>query len=256
MTTFDSYSAYYDLLYRDKDYSAEASYVLGLVRRVVPNPQTVLELGCGTGQHAALLAEQGLSVTGVDMSASMLNGAEERRAGLRTDLQSRITLRHGDIRTLRLEQRFDAVISLFHVISYQTGNDDLLRTFTTAREHMTPNGCFVFDFWYGPAVLSQRPETRILDLDSQSVHVTRFATPELRANENVVNVNYAILVEDKVNRSVGRINECHAMRFLFLPEINNMLLQCQLRMVEARGWMLNTAPDCSTWAAVVTAKAG
>ena len=65
-SVFDEYARYYDRLYRDKDYQAEADYVAGLIQRFNPNAHSILELGSGTGIHAALLAEKGFTVHGSD----------------------------------------------------------------------------------------------------------------------------------------------------------------------------------------------
>ena len=254
MSVFDSYSSYYDLLYRDKDYKAEADYVLSLIRQSGTQPRTLLELGCGTGLHAAVLAKAGLTVTGVDMSATMLNRAIERLATLPAALQSRLAFSQGDIRTVRLKQRYDAVVSLFHVISYQTSNDDLLNAFKTAREHLAPGGCFVFDFWYGPAVLSQRPEVRVLELEDEAIRVTRVARPEMLVNEDIVNVNYTVMVEYKADGTLQRLQEKHAMRYLFLPEVEHLLAEAGLKMALSKAWMRNAQPDADTWGAVVIAQ--
>jgi predicted TPR repeat methyltransferase len=69
---FDDYARYYNLLYRDKDYHAEADYVAGLIHRFNPTAQSILELGSGTGIHASLLAEKGFLVHGIERSAEML----------------------------------------------------------------------------------------------------------------------------------------------------------------------------------------
>ena len=54
---FDAYAAYYDLLYKDKDYAGETEYVHRLIQRFNPGAKSILELGSGTGKHARLLAE-------------------------------------------------------------------------------------------------------------------------------------------------------------------------------------------------------
>ena len=69
---FDEYARYYDLLYQDKDYQAEADYVAGLIRRFHPEARSILELGSGTGIHASLLAKKGFTVHGVERSPEML----------------------------------------------------------------------------------------------------------------------------------------------------------------------------------------
>ena len=56
---FNSYSRYYNLLYRDKDYLAEVEYILDLIRRFSVSGTQLLEFGSGTGKHGRLLAERG-----------------------------------------------------------------------------------------------------------------------------------------------------------------------------------------------------
>lgn len=168
MSVFGAYSAYYDLLYRDKDYRAETAYVQSLITRYAPGTRSVLDLGCGTGRHALLLAEHGYAVCGVDMSEHMLGRADSRLTALRALEQSdpgtpRIAADfvHSDIRSVRLKRSFDTLISMFHVTSYQTTNADLEAAILTAKLHLNPGGVFIFDCWYGPAVLTIRPSPRL-----------------------------------------------------------------------------------------------
>ena len=58
MSVFGGYSRYYDLLYRDKDYAGEVAFVHGIIDEHAPQAQSLLDLGCGTGAHAAILAER------------------------------------------------------------------------------------------------------------------------------------------------------------------------------------------------------
>ena len=72
MATFGNYSRYYNLLYKDKDYSGETGFIHDLIQKHSPAAKTILDLGCGTGRHDFLLAEKGYAITGVDMSEEML----------------------------------------------------------------------------------------------------------------------------------------------------------------------------------------
>jgi predicted TPR repeat methyltransferase len=76
---FDTYAEYYDLLYSEKNYAAEASYVAGLIRSSSADTHRLLELGCGTGGLAFELAKLGFDVTGVDLSECMLARAHAAR---------------------------------------------------------------------------------------------------------------------------------------------------------------------------------
>jgi SAM-dependent methyltransferase len=245
---FDAYAAYYDLLYRDKDYPQEARYVQALLRRQGVSDGDILELGCGTGKHAEQLARLGYSVHGIDLSSSMVDIARRRAASdpLRFDV--------GDARSVRLNRTFDAAVSLFHVASYQTTNQDLSALLTTAATHLKAGGIFVFDFWYGPGVLTDPPTERVKHLEDGVIQVTRTAKPVLHPNENVVDVNYQVLVKQNSNGIVAEIEETHRMRYLFLPELRFMLQAAGMEMLRAERWMSDEELGCGSWQAVVTAR--
>src|SRR5258706_11290956 len=137
---FDAYARYYDLLYHDKDYAAEAAYVASNIRKLFPQATRILELGCGTGAHAEQLARLGFSVHGIDLSEIMLARAEVRKAALPANLAERLSFRHGDVRTVRTGEYYDAVISLFHVLSYQSTKADQDAMFETAFTHLYKGG--------------------------------------------------------------------------------------------------------------------
>jgi SAM-dependent methyltransferase len=242
MSVFGAYSRYYDLLYRDKDYASEAAYVHELIAKHRPGAKTVLDLGCGTGRHAGLLAERGYSLTGVDLSEEML--AVARQA------QPTGSFFQGDVRSVRLGRTFDVVLSLFHVMSYQTTNADLLAALSTMREHLAPGGLFVFDCWYGPAVLTDRPQTRIKRLEDAAISVTRLAEPVLHPNDNLVDVNYQVFIRDKQTSVVEELRETHTMRYLFAPEVKLLLDSSGLRLTRLCEFMSEREPGFSSWNAV------
>ena len=158
---FGSYARYYDQLNRDKDYAAEARYIARLLRAHRPGARRLLELGAGTAIPALALAADGFEVTAVERSAAMLDHAWARWRAHDEALRSRVQLVRGDIRNLQLGARFDAVVSLFHVVSYLGSEEDLQACLKVVAEHLEPGAVFLFDIWYGPAVLKQRPSIRV-----------------------------------------------------------------------------------------------
>lgn len=237
----DLYARYYELLYRDKDYDGEAEYIDALIRHSRPDAMSVLELGCGTGKHAALLAEKGYAVHGVERSEAMLSLAGQRKNN------DRLRFTQGDIRSFRLNRRFDAVIALFHVINYLTGNDDLLRTFKNVHRHLKKGGVFVFDCWYGPAVLTDRPSVRIKRLEDEELELIRLADPVMAADRNLVDVNYCIFARHKNSGQWRELRETHRLRYLFTPEIEWLLSGAGMTLESCFEFRTGKEPGFGTW---------
>lgn len=241
MDNFDFYAEYYDMLYRDKDYDAEASYITGLIKKYSSlDSRNMLDMGCGTGKHAAAFAERGFNVTGIDLSTKMTASAEKNQGG------KGIEFINADVRSYRSRRLFDVAVSLFHVMSYQVLNNDIISAFNSARENLAPGGLFIFDFWYGPAVLSDPPEVRVKRFQNVSLKIIRLAEPELFTETDTINVNYEIIAEKEGGIS-SRIRETHKMRYFFLPELEYMLRNAGFEMKEAFKWMTGRAPDTDSW---------
>ena len=185
-------------------------------------------------------------MTGVDQSEEMLAVANSLQASL--DPQSSLpTFYRGDIRSVKLGTTFDVVISLFHAMSYQTTNDDLSAAFATARAHLKPGGIFIFDCWYGPAVLSERPAVRVKRLEDELITITRVAEPTMIANENLVEVNYQIVVQNKSSGDITELRESHHMRYMFRPEVEHFISESGMSIVEASKWLTGREPGFDTW---------
>lgn len=243
---FADYARYYDLLYRDKDYAAEAEYVAGLIRKFHPSTRSIFELGSGTGIHASLLAEKGFSVYGIERSQEMLARSLALTEKM-TPGHGQLIFSPGDIRDIRLNKSFDAVIALFHVISYQTTNEDVTAAFKTARHHLKPGGIFIFDVWYGPAVLTERPEVRIKRIADDQTEITRLAEPVLHPNENRVDVHYHVFVRDFATLAVAELKETHAMRYFFKPEIELWATLSGFTVQDAEEWYAAKPIGIATW---------
>lgn len=251
---FNEYAHYYNLLYKDKNYAAEAEYVSNLIRKFHLEAKTILELGSGTGIHAGLLAKKDFQVHGIERSQEMLARALALTKKTRPEHGS-LNFSLGDIRDIRLQKKFDVVISLFHVISYQTSNDDVTAAFATARHHLKPGGIFIFDVWYGPAVLTQRPDVRIKRMADEKIEVTRLAEPVLHPNENLVDVNYHVFIRHGETGTVSELKETHIMRYFFQPEIEFWANTAGFTIQNAEEWQTANPIDKDTWSACFCLKA-
>lgn len=244
MGTFQDCANYYDLVYRDKDYKTECGFLESIFGKYSSKPiKTILDLGCGTGGHTLILAERGYKVAGVDLSRKML------QIGKRKAKKSKLNIRfiEGDIRNIELNQKFDAVISMFAVMSYQVTNQDLISAFRTASRHLEKSGLFIFDVWFGPAVLTQKPSDRFEVIEKNNERIIRLATPVLDILNHAVDVKYKIikLFKDKV---LDEVDEVHRVRFLFPQEIELICDMTGFKVLELCPFMeLGKIPTEKNW---------
>ena len=251
-STFGSaYSDAYDLLYSDKDYKAECDVIETLFHRYSKIPvSTILDLGCGTGSHAFALSRRGYDVVGIDRSEGMLAAAQER---LRSE-KGKVRFQQGDIRTIDPGQQFDAALIMFAVLGYQVENNDVLSALQTARRNLKPGGLLLFDIWYGPAVLRERPSDRVKVIPTKTGKILRVASGGLDVAHHTCDVRFRLwkLVEGQV---VTEIEETHRMRYFFPLELSLFLSCSGFHLIRLGAFTdFDRDPDESTWSAMVVAQ--
>jgi len=246
---FQEYSKYYDLLYKDKDYKAESDYIDSLIKRhSYTTPHSIMNLGCGTGKHDMYMSKRNYEMTGVDMSSQMLEIA--RNSGIPNS-----DFIEGDIRTFRIDKKFDAILSLFHVMSYQSTEKDLYNALTTVKHHLKKGGLFIFDFWYGPAVLNEKPAKRIKEVENEDLKVIRHTNPVMYPEQNIVDVQFDVQIIDKKAKKEFRTKESHKMRYFFLEELREMLKSLEFSILAEEEWMTGKPLSNTTWNACLITKA-
>lgn len=250
MTVFADYAPWYDLLYQDKDYASEVDFVERRLRAHGAPSGKLLDLGCGTGLHAIEFARRGWSVAGVDLSDEMIARAKARAA----EANLAVPFRQGDACDTGTERDFDAVVSLFHVASYQRDRERLEALFRTARAALKPGGVFLFDYWYGGAVLAQGVETRVKVIERKPLRLTRIAQSEHDEPNATVLVNYTLFCEDMDRSTIRRVDETHRMRYWFPFEIEAALRASGLQPEGTSAWLSDDPPDSRTWAAYSIAR--
>jgi SAM-dependent methyltransferase len=247
MSNFNQYSRYYDLLYKDKDYKAESDYVIETLKSIDSNINSMLELGCGSGAHAKYLSQSGIEITGIERSKEMVDEAILKNISGFNPIV-------GDISNFGLSEKFDACISLFHVISYLNDNKSLVNCFKLVNKHLKPNGLFLFDIWYTPAVLSLKPDTRIRRLEDENISIVRIAESTSNFSTNTVDVNFEVHIVDKKTNELQIINETHPMRHFSLPELELFAEHTGFELIRSEEFLTKSTPNDKTWGVCIIFK--
>lgn len=242
MTVFQNGALYYDVLYAGKPHKTEVEHFLSVAGVSSPRAHfsRILELGIGTGRHACLLADLGFVVHGIELSESMLLQLPER-----PDVVGHL----GDARSCRLNEQFDAVFSFFHVASYQAQDQDIVGFFSTARAHLPLGGKFVFDCWYSPGVISQRPEPRTISATQSGQTVTRHSRVTEDVDKSLVFVLQEFVVSAGPGETEQRFSEEHVMRHFTSAEIRLLAQATGFEISSVVDPDSGNAPTRATWAA-------
>lgn len=248
---FAGYAEYYDLLYRDKAYRAEAEYVAELVGRFAPKrkgPHKLLDLACGTGRHANELARLGFRIDGSDASPDMI-----RRARFGATHPGRFH-EHSFQEADRIGGKYDAVLSMFSAIDYLVDHDDLVRTLRNIHGLLRRGGIFVFDYWNGNAVIRDHSPVRILRKKDGEREILRYSRTEIDLLSQLATVDFTFLCMEG-DRKLAEFEERHVIRYFHFNEMENYLRQGGFEIVYRAPFLeLDRAVDPYGWNVSIVAK--
>ena len=142
MSRYDGLAGSYDAMMTDASYCKRADWLERLFRKSSIPVQTVLDLACGTGTVACLLAERGYEVVATDASEEMLTQAMMKAADLEENAP---VFLHQTMPKLRLLEPVDAAISTIDPLNYLTRERDIRETFLRVHRWLKPGGQFIFD---------------------------------------------------------------------------------------------------------------
>ena len=141
MEAYRDLAVSYDRLTNDVDYAATVNFYRLLLQREGLQPRTAVDLACGTGSVALLLAEQGIDVVGVDMSEEMLCVASQKAQYL----DDPPVFVCQPLQCLRLLKGVDLAVCALDSLDYITDPADCLEAIRRVYKVLNPGGCFIFD---------------------------------------------------------------------------------------------------------------
>ena len=169
--SIESFYAHYDLLYSQKNYAAETNIVLEILRNRSEWPvRRILDIGCGTGRHAAQFVGRDVAVHGLDIEPAAIAIAR------RCVTDPRVTFVCGTTADTT-QTDFDGAISLFNVVNYILDVDNLDAVLSGVREKLRGGAPFVFDCWNGLAALNDPPRLKRSEISSEGNSATVILRP-------------------------------------------------------------------------------
>ena len=188
---------YYDLIYGFKDYSAEAEKITALIREKLPTAKTILDVACGTAEHAKLLSKQ-FEVDGIDLEPAFVEIAREKVSSGNFWL--------ADMGDFSLSKTYDVVLCLFSSIGYLPTKEKVVAAFGSFKKHLNPGGVIFVEPWITPENW-EVGHTTMVTAESNDLKICRMNVAERTDNRSVLNFHYLIATEN----GVEHLEEAHEL---------------------------------------------
>lgn len=186
---------YYDDIYGsiDKDYVAEARKVDEIIQRHKTSAgKSLLDVACGTGIHAGLLAKY-YQVEGLDLDPKMLSVARKK--------YRRIRFHHGDMTDFDLKRHFDVVICLFSSIGYVRTKSRLHKAIRNMSKHLLPGGVLLVEPWFTPPQWHSG-RTSIVEVNKPDVKIVRMSYGSRKGKISTLKFHYMIGTSKGIEHNV------------------------------------------------------
>lgn len=128
---------YYEIEKVGRNFSEEIDFL----SKIFSNQgiKTVIDLGCGTGEHVHALQEKGFEITGVDISETMIDIAKKRYTNSKFILE--------DLQKYKVENPVDSVICIFGTFNYLIKNEDVSESIENIKNNLMPEGLLILEIW-------------------------------------------------------------------------------------------------------------
>jgi SAM-dependent methyltransferase len=222
------HASLYDLFYSDKDYKVESDFIHQLILETNGSESSeLLELACGTGNHAFCLEKKGYSILATDNSDGMIDQAKIKAKERSSNVQfEMIDMRDiGDI-----PRKFDVILCLFDSIGYLITNDNIKTVFKNVYDKLNEGGIFIVEFWHAAAMLKGYDPIRIKRWKFENSEILRISETSIDIRSQSCDVRYSIYQTNK-DGTYSFLEETQKNRFFLLQEMNSMLEDCHFKIV-------------------------
>lgn len=239
------YSKYYNLIYKNKNYEDEANYIINLLKIKKLKIKKILELGAGTGAHAKYFFKKGFSIVCVEKSKEMIKNFQIK--------SKRVEIINTDLKKLKLQKKFDLVLSMFHVVNYMVKQFEINLFFNAASKHLNKGGILIFDTWYYPSIRhSPLQKTKKL-LSDNFFKIIREGYP-FKVSKKIFDIKYCIEVINLKNLNNYTFTEKHRVRAFDIQELDKIAKKYDFKQVANYAFLKYTKPNKNSFAATMIYK--
>jgi len=204
---FSKTAEFYDLVYSFKNYDAEAATIKELIRAEHSTARSILDIACGTGEHARFLAKD-FAVDGIDLQPEFIESAQQKVGVGQFSV--------ADMRSFELGRTYDVVQCLFSSIGYLTNPDDVVSALVCFKRHLNTGGIVVVEPWLTPDIFTPGMPHMAPPIDLPDLKLVRMNVSEREGALSRLRFHYLIAQR-------GRIEHVEEVHELALYSVEEML---------------------------------
>ena len=194
---FSKSAGLYDKIYLEfKDFEAEAQKISELITREHPSALTILDVACGTGEHARVLREQyRFEVDGIDLDEKFVSLAQRKNPNG--------NFSHADMVVYDLGKTYDVVMCLFSSIGYVKTLDRVTKALGRFKAHTNEGGLILVEPWFTPEML--KPGRIFLNTaQTEDLSVVRMGYSQVQGRISTLHFEYLIGSQGKIEHEVEK----------------------------------------------------
>ena len=204
---------YYDDFFLDKGkLEKETQFILIRLLQEQQQIRRVLDVGSGTGYHDEMLSAKFEHIYGIDISADMVEYAKKKHSAPQNEFEV------ADIRSWdEINEKYDAVISLSHVIGYQTDNESFDSYLKNINRKLRVGGVFLYNFYNAPALFFNGLKPRHVKKSVKNHEISRISNATLNPDCNCLKLDYYYIIQNAEDSDSFEIHE--NMRYFTMMEL-------------------------------------
>lgn len=235
LPSYQGFSSVYDALMDEAPYDEWLQFLLNSLHSYPIKNKKILDLGCGTGRLACMLAKKGYQMSGVDLSEEMLSMAAQRMV---LEKLQPFPLLQQDMRNLEMNEQFSVIYSFCDSLNYLTEELDLAQTFIQVSKHLDDAGLFIFDMHSPYKITHVYSQGPIVDEDEDLSYIW---IPEVIQESLSVDHHIHFFVREKGDL-YRRFSEIHQQKTYTVSQIKEWLEKANLELLSLTADFTTASP--------------
>lgn len=217
----------------------------------------VLDLACGTGRISIPVAQDGVDVTGIDLSADMLERAKAK--AVESGVADKLRLLQGDMRNFSLDETFSLIMIPFRSFLHLMHIHEQMKALTAIRKHLAPGGKFVMNVFV-PKIshFSEESEKMSLRGTYRLENGDELAMWDYTRYDHFQQWSEVTRIYERTNPAgvvTERLKGRFTLRYIFPAELHHLLRLNGLKVVERYGNFAKAPFDASSTELIIVAQA-